>query len=231
MASDTTASVLRQPASPTDDRPSAEARRASMRDQIKQVATDLLVRHGYRGVSFGNIAPLLGTTRANIHYHFGSKRQLVERVLEEYVEDTLARYRSIWTDPSMSFDDKVKASAAFNRERYVKFNTPHDNGNSWSLISRLRNDSDVIGEAAVDTLRRFGQEIEVYMSEAATMAVRKGEFVADAPVDAIVVQIVSIANTAGQITQDAGNFERLQELYLAFAETVRAAYGSGAARR
>ena len=55
-------------------------------------------------------------------------------------------------------------------------------------------------------------------------AIRKGEFEADAPVEDIVVQLVSIANSAGPITQDAGDFERLAELYRAFLRTVEAAY-------
>ena len=39
------------------------------------------------------------------------------------------------------------------------------------------------------------------------------------------VQLVSIANSAGPITQDAGSFERLERLYRAFLTTVMAAYG------
>ena len=74
-----------------------------MRDRIKAVATDLLIRHGYRGMSFGDIAPLLETTRANIHYHFGNKQKLLEEVLEDYVDNSLAHFRRIWTDERRSF--------------------------------------------------------------------------------------------------------------------------------
>ena len=47
-----------------------------MRQAIKTTALELLVRHGYRGTSFGDIAAERATTRANIHYHFGGKQAL-----------------------------------------------------------------------------------------------------------------------------------------------------------
>ncbi len=195
-----------------------------MRDRIKAVATDLLVRHGYRGMSFGDIAPLLETTRANIHYHFGNKQKLLGEVLEEYVDDTLARFRRIWADESRSFQEKVEATIAFNRKRYAKFNTGRANGRPWSLIARMRNDNDVIGEDANKTLNRFARELSACIADATRAAIRRGEFEADAPAENIVVLLVGIANSAGPITQDAGNFERLAELYRAFLGTVKAAY-------
>ncbi len=160
----------------------------------------------------------------NIHYHFGNKQKLLEEVLEEYVDNSLARFRRIWTDESRSFEEKVEATIAFNRKRYAKFNTGKSNGRPWSLIARIRNDNDVIGDYANKTLCRFARELSAYISEAAGAAIRRGEFVADAPVEDIVVLLVSIANSAGPITQDAGDFERLAQLYRAFLSTVEAAY-------
>lgn len=195
-----------------------------MRDRIKAVATDLLIRHGYRGMSFGDIAPVLETTRANIHYHFGNKQKLLEEVLEDYVDNASAHFRRIWTDESRSFEEKVEATIAFNRKRYAKFNTGRTRGRPWSLIARMRNDNNVIGEYANKALNRFARELSTYITEATAAAVRGGEFKADAPVEDIAVLLVSIANSAGPITQDAGNFERLAELYRAFLRTVEAAY-------
>lgn len=195
-----------------------------MRDRIKAVATDLLIRHGYRGMSFGDIAPVLETTRANIHYHFGNKQKLLEEVLEDYVDNASAHFRRIWTDESRSFEEKVEATIAFNRKRYAQFNTGRTRGRPWSLIARMRNDNNVIGEYANKVLNRFARELSTYITEATAAAVRGGEFQADAPVEDIAVLLVSIANSAGPITQDAGNFERLAELYRAFLRTVEAAY-------
>ena len=97
-----------------------------MRTKIKNAATELLIKHGYRGLRFGDVAAQLGTTRANIHYHFGNKQKLVDEVLDDYVAHTLERFQRIWTDGDASFSDKIRGTAAFNRERYRRFNRDGD---------------------------------------------------------------------------------------------------------
>ena len=197
-----------------------------MRVRIKATATELFIRHGYRGVSFGDISTILGITRANIHYHFGNKQKLLEEVLEDYVDTTLAKFRKIWSDDQVPFEQKVEATKEFNRQRYTRFNTGRLGGRPWSLIARMRNDDDVIGDYASKTLKRFARELSTYIEEAILAAIARGELRPDAPVGDIVVQAVSIANLAGTVTQDAGNFEHLESLYSAFLRTTWAAYGA-----
>ena len=216
--------------SQTDTRPrhkgdESSKDRSDMRERIKAVATDLFVRHGFRGVSFGDIAPILDITRANIHYHFGNKQKLLEEVLEDYVDNTLARFRRIWTGGDQTFEQKIEATISLNRERYARFNSGRSHGRPWSLIARMRSEVDAIGEYAGKTLKRFARDLSTYIQEATEAAIQRGELVPDAPVEEIVVQLVSIANSAGPITQDANSFERLEKLYRAFLMTVTAAYG------
>ena len=47
------------------------------RQRILALAEQLYVLHGHDGFSFGDIAALVDTTRANIHHHFGNKRRLI----------------------------------------------------------------------------------------------------------------------------------------------------------
>src|SRR5690348_11389743 len=101
---------------------STALKQPDMRQRIKSLAAKLLNKHGCRGVSFGDIADRLSTTRANIHYHFGNKNSLVEEVTDEYVTATLAKFRSIWTDTETPLTLKLDATIAFNRLRYDEFN-------------------------------------------------------------------------------------------------------------
>ncbi len=126
------------------------------------------------------------------------------------------------------FSDKIRATAAFNRERYRRFNRDGDGG-PWSLIARMRLDGDVLSETANARLRDFGVKLHAYVSAAVEAAKQDGELRADAPVEEITLQLMSITNfSAGPVTQDAGGFARLEQLYLAFSRTVAQAYGSGA---
>ena len=200
-----------------------------MRTKIKNAATELLIKHGYRGFRFGDIAARLGTTRANIHYHFGNKQKLVDEVLDDYVAQTLERFHRIWTDGDARFSDKIRGIAAFNRERYRRFNRDGDGGAPWSLIARMRLDGDALSKTANERLRIFGVNLHADVSAAVAAAKQNGELRADAPVEEITLQLMSITNfSAGPVTQDAGGFARLEQLYLAFSKTITQAYGSGA---
>src|SRR5688572_11114083 len=92
------------------------------RQAIMDRALEALVRNGYRGASFGDIATALGMTRANIHYHFGSKQELVEAVLADYVETTLAAVRDIWLERDLAFVDRIETMLAFSLKRHRRFN-------------------------------------------------------------------------------------------------------------
>ena len=199
-----------------------------MRDRIKGEAAELLIRHGYRGLRFADIAARLGTTRANIHYHFGTKERLAEEVVDDYLRVTLDRFRAIWRDGGASLDDKIRGTMAFNRERFGRFNPdPGDGGKPWSLIARMRLERDLLTERTNAGLRDFGVELDSMITGAIELAKRRGELVPEAPARDVALQLVCIANSAGSITQDAGGFAELEQLYLGFARIVAHAYGRG----
>jgi TetR/AcrR family transcriptional regulator, transcriptional repressor for nem operon len=197
----------------------------SMRDRIKVVATELLIMHGVRGLRFSEIATRLGITRANIHHHFGTKKNLVEEVIEDYVQDTLEQVRAIWTEPDRSYQDKTRRMMAFNRRRYARYNPGTKAGRPWSLISRMRLEIDQLGAVPRKTLRAFTTAIEACIYEAVEAAQTKGELTADAPVKDIAIQLIAIVDSAGSITQDCGSFERLERLYMAHISIISHAYG------
>lgn len=196
-----------------------------MRDEIKALALELLIKHGYRGVSFGDLADTLGTTRANIHYHFGNKEKLVEEVLEDYVERTSSDLAALWTRADASLFDKIRATVDYSRKRYRRFNPPGHTGHPWSLISRMRQDSDALTPEGREALHRFGRTLFRNISVAIEDAKGRGEFDVSMPTDDVALQLVSIANSAGPITQDAGSFDRLEDLYMGFARIITHAYG------
>lgn len=202
-----------------------------MRARIKSLALDLLIQHGYRGVSFGDMAKALRTTRANIHYHFGNKQNLVQEVLEDYVEATLAALKEVWMTPGLTLARKIEAMVEFSRRRYARYNPPGKKGRPWSLIARMRQDSDALTPKGRAALQRFGKELYDCIVVAIEDAKTRQEFAASMPVEDIALQLVSIANSAGPITQDAGDFDRLEQLYAAFARIMTQAFGQTAPAR
>ena len=196
-----------------------------MQVKIKRTAVELLIKHGCRGLRFRDIATRLGTTRANIHYHFGTKQRLVEEVIDDYLVETLARYRPIWEDEQASFQDKIAACIEFNRKRYRRFNRRGDRGKPWSLITRMRAERDVLSPRTNAALHDFGVQIDRYITGAIEQAKARGELGPEAPVRDIALQLACIVNSAASITRDTGGFEELEQVYLAFARVIYHAYG------
>jgi TetR/AcrR family transcriptional repressor of nem operon len=195
-----------------------------MKERIKEVAVELLIRHGYQGFRFRDVAERLETTRANVHYYYGSKLNLAEEVIVEYVHQTLGIWEGVWkTDKS--FEDKVRGMMELNRQRYLRYNPTGKTGHPWSLISRMRIERDVIGPKARSALLDFTEILENLIVGGIKQAIKNGELSRKTPVRDVALQLVAIADSAGPITQDSGSFSRLEQLYLSFARIVHHAYG------
>lgn len=197
-----------------------------MRDNIKEVATELLIRNGYQGFRFRDIASRLDVTRANIHYHFGSKQQLAEEVIVEYVTDALNTYQTIWLDERSTLDEKIGKLKDETKKRYLRYNPTGRTGSPWSLLARMRFDRDLLSDNAREAVERYGENLERVILEGMAMAVRKKELAPDTPIKDLSFQLVTVTNSAGPITEDSGSFDRLEQLYVAFARIIRQAFGT-----
>lgn len=196
-----------------------------MRDRIKSLALDLLIQRGYRGMSFGHLAEPLGITRPNIHYHFGSKQNLVEEVLDDYIRTTLEELRSIWTSPGSTLIQRMERTAGHSRQRYLKYNPSGKTGRPWSLVTRLRQDVASLTPKSRNALQRYSRDLNAIVLAGVCEAMANGEFAPWMPADDVALHIVSIANSGGSITQDASSFERLEQLYSSFGRIISLAFG------
>lgn len=195
------------------------------RERIINVATQLLIEHGFGGFRFLDVADRLDITRPNVHYHFGSKEKLTEEVVVRYVNVTLKKFKLICEDTKSNFTTKIKMLSDSNRERYIAYNPTMKTGRAWSLIARMRLERDVIGPEARHAIEKFSRELERYARRAFEIAIEHGELRPDAPINDLVLMLVAIANSADPITRDASSFDRLAELYGGFGRIVSHAYG------
>lgn len=185
------------------------------RSAIKHLAEELLIRHGYRGMGYAEIAERLGITRANIHYHFGSKAALIDEVLADYVSATTDSLREVWADERTGLADKLKQMLVFSRQRYARFNAPGEPVRPWSLISRLRQDQELLSDAGRKRLAAFSTELRDIFAGALSRAATSGEVRGN--VEAATTLLVAIADSAAPITIAEGGFAGLEAAYAALA--------------
>jgi len=195
-----------------------------MRDRIKDVATALLITHGYNGMSFRDIATRLDITTTNIHYHFGTKQSLVDEVIGEYVDAAIARHREIWLNETLSLPEKLRQVVEYNHSRYKRFNRTGRGGKSWSLIGRLRLESEVLSGAGRASLERFTESIHEAIQAAVEQASDSGELRADTPRQDLAFLLINIVNSSSVFTQGAGGFDRLELFFDAFSRVMLSAY-------
>jgi TetR/AcrR family transcriptional repressor of nem operon len=195
-----------------------------MREKIKEVTVRLIVSKGYQGLSVRNIAQNLNISRANIYYHFGSKKKLVDEVIREYINVSIDVLDEIWKS-NRSYSEKVLSSMEFNRQRYRNFNKSVRGGKPWALISRLRLETALLGDASCARLQDFSTQLERMVRHGVRQAQTASEIAADAPVDVITVQLTGIIETAGSITTEAGSFDGLEKFYRTHIRLVLDAYG------
>ena len=92
------------------------------RERIRSIAGELYVLRGHDGFSFGDIAEAIGTTRANIHHHFGNKSRLMEELIEEFADDAVRRIERLWGEKAISLADRLKMQLEEFRRFYLRFN-------------------------------------------------------------------------------------------------------------
>jgi AcrR family transcriptional regulator len=204
---------------------------APMRDQIRSLAQELYMRGGFEGFSFGDIAAELCITRANIHYHFGSKRQLMAEMIVDFVDDALTRIARHWTSPGQGFAERLRAQCRDLEIFHRHFNPEPGQRNVWSPMSRLRLDLPVLGELAIDALGRVNHGYDQCLRQAVAEAIAAGELRQDAPVDDIVRLLRTTIMSCGPMTQDHASFAEVEALFTTIGRTISTAWGTPSLRR
>ena len=72
---------------------------ADTRTSIVDAARSSLLSDGYAALSTRRVADIAGVPLSQIHYHFGSKRQLILAVLDAENQRLLARQREMFDEP------------------------------------------------------------------------------------------------------------------------------------
>ncbi|MBL8697742.1 MAG: TetR/AcrR family transcriptional regulator [Alphaproteobacteria bacterium] len=203
------------------------------RERIKAVAAELYVLRGHDGFSFGDIAAAIGTTRANIHHHFGNKRQLMAELIDGFVSDASTRIRHNWLGTRGDFAARLAANIADMRRFHDRFNKAPGDRHVWSPLSRVRLDLPVLDSLAAEALERIDGVYDECIRAAVVQAIAAGEFRDTTPVDDVAQLIRFTLLSCAPMTQDGGGFEEIERLFAALERTILAAWGRNraAARR
>ncbi len=181
-------------------------------EQIEAIATEMFIRHGYRGVSYLGIGKELGITHSNVHYYYRTKAALAEAVLRRVARETLEATAAIWTDETTSLLEKFVRMRDWTWFSYLRFNPDGRGGRPWGLVSRFSMEADALTPGMRQLIRSILTQLEDEIRAAVRMAVASGELSTDAPIEGITLQIMSVMYLTGQLTRHTAEFSRLDDL-------------------
>lgn len=190
------------------------------RDRIKAVAAELYVLRGHDGFSFGDIATSIGTTRANIHHHFGSKQLLMQELIADITSNAEERIERYWLSGTASFPERLSMQLDDLRRYYQRFNKGPQDRNVWSPLSRLRHDLPSLGDPAVAALERVNRTYDRCLRHAVTAAVAARQLRPEIEVDDAVRVLRAMLLSCPPMTQDAGRFDEIELLFQALGRMI-----------
>jgi TetR/AcrR family transcriptional regulator, repressor for divergent bdcA len=103
-------------------------------DGALAIAKDLFHQRGFDGVGVAELSQAIGITAPSLYSAFGSKRQLFERVLHNYVEA-----EGGWLAAALTAGDSVEESIAQLFERAAEVYTANDSRRGCLILDGTRN--------------------------------------------------------------------------------------------
>jgi TetR/AcrR family transcriptional regulator, transcriptional repressor for nem operon len=116
-----------------------------VREAALQAAMVSAQTHGYNALSFRDLAAEIGVKSPTLHYHFPTKADLAEALMERYC-DELARNLEPYTDKP--FEEAI--------ERYIQlFKVGFDGSNKMCLAGMMSAEVTALPDGAINGIARF----------------------------------------------------------------------------
>lgn len=138
------------------DQSTNKAERSTTAERILDCAQERLQRRGYNAVSYGNLADELDLTTAAIHYHFPSKADLVQTLVQRY-RRTNAQKRARLCEQYKTLRDRLV--------HYVELFSETMYGGGFCLCGVLAADEETLPPEVQREVRQFFTEQEDWLTE------------------------------------------------------------------
>jgi len=184
----------------------AEERRdgdAGTATQILDVAERLVQQQGYQGFSYADVAGELGLTKAALHYHFASKAELGEALIERYSSRFMASLDSL---------DQEAPDARAKLAGYVRRYVDVVRADRLCLCGMLAAEYRMLPAPMREAVVAFFEANEAWLTGVLDEGVRSGQLHLRAPADEtarLLVGGLEGAMLVGRPTGDARRFEAL----------------------
>jgi AcrR family transcriptional regulator len=162
--------------------------RPTSEQQILSAALDTFARMGYHGTSVRQIATRSGVSVAGLYHHFPSKRQILERLMDDTMDQLIAVTSAAVAQAGDDPVRRLKAAVAAHVRFHIEFQKESFVGNTELRV--------LVSPARERILRKRARQRAIF-STAVDDGTREGSFTIAFPVEAsraLVTMCTSVAN-------------------------------------
>jgi TetR/AcrR family transcriptional regulator, transcriptional repressor for nem operon len=169
--------------------------------RILDVAERLTQTRGFNAFSYADIATKLKITKASVHYHFATKAELGEALVDRYAERFAESLAQIAATDSNA-EEKLKAYADLYGEVL--------RGHRMCLCGVLAAEYPTLPKPMRDEVHRFFEDNEAWLRRVLEQGRAEGTLGFSGSPDAIAAMIVSSLEGAVLVGQSFGDLERFR---------------------
>jgi TetR/AcrR family transcriptional repressor of nem operon len=160
----------------------AAAAAGTTASQILDVAERLVQERGFNGFSYGDVAGELGITRAALHYHFASKAELGDALIDRYARRFLDALENMGGE-GREAPDKLRAYAQLYADVF--------RDDRMCLCGMLAADYATLPEPMRERVVRFFDENEVWLARVLEDGRSAGTIRFDGPARAVARTLIA----------------------------------------
>ncbi|TKH36786.1 TetR/AcrR family transcriptional regulator [Paenibacillus polymyxa] len=178
--------------------------------EIMDIGLTLVQERGYNGFSYADIAEAIGIRKASIHYHFPSKQDLVQAVLNRYRREFMDKLQQI-NDQPLSWRQKIQSFFLLYRE-------PLENNTKLCLCSMMAAELNSFPIEIRDELNLFFDANTLWVENVLNQGKSAGEFTfSNAALEQakILIAFVQGAQLLSRTSSEKGYFDSLVLNYMA----------------
>ncbi|MGW9131853.1 TetR/AcrR family transcriptional regulator [Streptomyces sp. NPDC055681] len=143
------------------------------RTELLQIAAEMFAKRGYTQTTVRDIADEAGILSGSLYHHFGSKEEMLDEILRDFMGKLFERFTEIekeGTNPKEILDQLIVHSFATIHE------TPQ-------AVALYQNEADALaGQPGFEYVEQLGKKIEKIWLRALTAGQRSGTFRSDVDV-------------------------------------------------
>jgi len=182
--------------------------------QILDIASRLVQSRGFNGFSYADIAAELQITKASLHYHFATKAELGQQLIERYEADFVAALAAI---------DGKSRTAADRLQRYVRLYAAVLSEGRMCLCGMLAAESGTLPESMRTRLRHYFDANERWLARVLDEGRKAGELAFTGPPAAVAEMLVGALEGAMMLARSYADPTRFDAAARRLLDDLKAA--------